>query len=65
MSKKIKQIRSDLKLTQKQIALELNTTQSTISQIESDKLFGETYKEYLALLVKKGANINLLFSENN
>ena len=52
-------------MTQKQIALELNTTQSTISQIESDKLFGETYKEYLALLVKKGANINLLFSENN
>ena len=63
MNKKIKQIRSELKLTQKQIAKELNTSQSTISQIESNKLFGETYKEYLPLLVKKGADINLLFSE--
>lgn len=63
MNKKIKQIRSELKLTQKQIAKELNTSQSTISQIESNKLFGETYKEYLTLLVKKGADINLLFSE--
>jgi DNA-binding XRE family transcriptional regulator len=63
LNKKIKQIRSELKLTQKQIAKELNTSQSTISQIESNKLFGETYKEYLTLLVKKGADINLLFSE--
>ncbi|MEP5601989.1 MAG: helix-turn-helix transcriptional regulator [Algibacter sp.] len=60
--KNIKHIRgNELKLDQEEVAKLLNLSQSTLSRMENDKLFGRNYKKYLEFLRKKGIDLNRLF----
>ncbi|MEP1488505.1 MAG: helix-turn-helix domain-containing protein [Algibacter sp.] len=60
--KNIKHIReNELNLDQEEVAKLLNLSQSTLSRMENDKLFGRNYKKYLEFLRKKGIDLNRLF----
>lgn len=59
----LKNLRKELGFTQIEFAKLLNTTQATVSRIETGEFDGGKFAEYLEALVKHGSDINPLFQE--